>query len=321
MRKIAYPVGIGDYPGNALPGSPLDANKITELLQYHGIKDKTTGDQIVNFEIWDGRVDTDTERINDRLRQLFAMKSTEIDTALFYFSGHGHVENDKLYLVGKNGVPGKLGVCVPDLLKMADNSDVPKKIFILDCCFAGKAVYDGRDLANIGRNTIVMAACREGEYAKATVDMSIFTGLLTNALEGSAADVMGQVTMAGLHVRVTETMSKGIQSPVFVGNVHGFDPIRLVEPMVERHILKRACGYFPTWDYHYELHPSFDPEYNGIQDDGKKSIYADIKKLERAGLLLPDKYEFIHYEVKNGGSCSLTPLGRHYWLMNRNGLL
>ena len=60
------------------------------------------------------------------------------DTALFYFSGHGYVDELGGYIVTPDFSENDWGVSMNDILKIANNSkQIRNKIIILDCCYSG----------------------------------------------------------------------------------------------------------------------------------------------------------------------------------------
>lgn len=83
-----------------------------------------------------------------RLRKMFRPKvlcdglieecfSGDADTALLYYSGHGHIDAIGGYLVTPDYSDYDYGISLQDVLTIANNSRCKNKIIILDSCFSG----------------------------------------------------------------------------------------------------------------------------------------------------------------------------------------
>ena len=94
MRK-ALLVGINYYPNsNSLFGCVNDAYEVKSVLERNG-------DGSINFDVMLLTSDSEKDSINrgelkDSIEDLF---NSEVETALFYFAGHGHIEATGVYLL------------------------------------------------------------------------------------------------------------------------------------------------------------------------------------------------------------------------------
>ena len=126
MRK-ALVVGIDQYAQCPLNGCCNDADAVSKLLSKN---------------------ENDTPNFSVRLKKNVATKanlrqlveecfSGDADTALFYYSGHGHIDSVGGYLVTPDFTKYDYGVSLQDILTIANNSRCKDKIIILDSCYSG----------------------------------------------------------------------------------------------------------------------------------------------------------------------------------------
>ncbi|MFF5219103.1 HEAT repeat domain-containing protein [Micromonospora sp. NPDC000442] len=139
------------------------------------------------------------------INEFFRSASPE-DTVLFYFSGHGRSELQKLYLCGvdteRDLIPGT-AVGNDTINAILQHCVARTKILILDCCHGG--AFKGDNLAEqfAGRGRFVLTAAAATELAKdAELDgqPSPFTAALVDGLLGGASvDNDGNITLATLY--------------------------------------------------------------------------------------------------------------------------
>ncbi|WFE44106.1 HEAT repeat domain-containing protein [Verrucosispora sp. WMMD1129] len=147
------------------------------------------------------------------INEFFRSASPE-DTLLFYFSGHGRSELQKLYLCGvdteRDLIPGT-AVGNDTMNAILQQCVARTKIFILDCCDGG--AFKGDNLAEqfAGRGRFVLTAAAATELAKdAELDgqPSPFTAALVDGLLGGASvDNDGNVTLATLYDYLHATLT------------------------------------------------------------------------------------------------------------------
>jgi hypothetical protein len=116
------------------------------------------------------------------------------DILLFYYSGHGRVQNQQLFLCSKNTISGRLhstAISGSTLNAIVANSFAQAKIIILDCCFSGflreKGLTDS--VAGTGRYVIGAASATErATDGSLRGTASPFTRMLSEALVSKAKD-------------------------------------------------------------------------------------------------------------------------------------
>lgn len=320
--KKALVVGIDEYPGNPLSGCVTDASKISWLLE-------TNGDGSPNFDVnYKVNVQTKT-KLWELIEELF---SGESDIALLYFSGHGSDEAGG-YLVTPDATgKGNLGVSLTDVLNMANNSKSKNKIIILDCCFSGKLGQDplnNTERSIIGPGVTIMTASTHEQYAMEGPNSGggVFTNLLAQGLQGSAADISGNITPASLYSFVDQSLGAWEQRPVFKTNITKFLPVRMVEPKVPLTTLRKLAQYFNNSSDEFDLDPSFEFTNNPSVEHIYEEPYAkqenvdkfkELQALESVGLIEPVGAEHMYFAAMERKSCKLTALGLHYWRLAKD---
>ena len=204
MRR-ALLVGINEYGEKSLKGCVADAWRMFNVLSTHG-------DGSLNFEcllIASQKTDLDAQiqkakrddpnsiilkeritaaLIKKHLNNLFQEKA---DVALFYFSGHGTVNNLGGYLVTSDFERFNPGVSMPELITLANNASAEEVVIIIDCCHSGNL----GEIPALGNETTIL---REG--------VSILTGSASNQ---SSVEKNGGGLFTKCGLRVSKWGSKG----------------------------------------------------------------------------------------------------------------
>jgi uncharacterized caspase-like protein len=155
---------------------------------------------------------------------------------LFYFSGHGSVDDAGAYIVTTDCSPERPGLSLGWLRKEIESAS-GTVILILDCCHAGAAVLKStsplksltrgdidRTIENLPTGKLLIAACRAEETAAETpsIEHGVFTFFLLRGLNGEAANGQSKVTPTGLYDYVAGCLQgAGIQTPVLKGELSG----------------------------------------------------------------------------------------------------
>ncbi len=154
------------------------------------------------------------ERILAEVRE-YADRAEELDTFLFYFSGHGVLIGEEPALVAVADGKAARGI---EYLKIEDIQQVTagckshKKVMILDCCqsAAGKNQTNAgyKNLENLTRDWSILISSSPGEvsledhYSGKTTDdylqQGIFTASLVEGLHGGASGGSSSVSLADL---------------------------------------------------------------------------------------------------------------------------
>ncbi|MFR9543349.1 MAG: caspase family protein [Rikenellaceae bacterium] len=314
MRK-ALIVGIDYYQSSPLYGCVNDAHSMNSVLSRHG-------NRMINFEC---KLMTATSshdaitrgEIKDAVTELF---SQQVEVALFYFAGHGHVESTGGYLCASDALRGDDGLSLNDILTIANGSKASNKIIILDSCHSGIAgdIPTVPDVALLSEGTTILTASTKEQYASEDNGHGVFTSLLIDALSGGAANIMGEITPGSIYAHIDQALGAWEQRPVFKSNVKNFISLRKIEPLISLTDLRKIDHYFPTPGYTFNLNPSFEPNENGKSegmdkgDPDNTDIFAVLQKYNRLGLLVPNDSEHMWNAAIESKSCSLTALGEHY---------
>lgn len=314
MRK-ALVVGINYYQyGNALYGCVDDAHAVKAVLE-------TNADGSVNFDVklltGTGPSDIITRsQLKDSIAELF---STDDDIALFYFAGHGHLESVGGYLLSSDASRGDEGVSLAEICTFANRSEARNKIIILDSCHSGIAgTAPVAQVAELTEGMTILTASTKDEYASEDAEGGVFTRLLVDALNGSAANLVGEVTPGSVYAHVDKSLGQWSQRPVFKTNVKSFVCLRKIQPPIDLADLRRLTEFFPQRGYQFALDPTFEPEMRGREpgmpapDTENTRKFAVLQQYNRIGLLVPVDAPHMWHAAMESKACRLTGLGEHY---------
>ncbi|HKM13354.1 MAG TPA: caspase family protein [Candidatus Methanomethylophilaceae archaeon] len=316
--RKALVVGIDDYPGSRLYGCVSDANIIAKLLEKNY-------DGTPNFDVV---LKTDIETKAELMKAIKETFKSDVDCALFFFSGHGFVDSVSGYIVTPDYVEGDMGLSMSEITKIVNVSKCKNRIVILDCCHSGNmGNMDTGEITTIKEGVTILSACRSGEYAIEFDGRGLFTSLLSNALEGEASTLMGDVTPGAIYALVDRSLGPWDQRPVFKTNVSSFISLRKTSPPISRDVLSKITDYFATPDHQYILNPSFEYTNHPEEKHELKEPYAnednvkkfkDLQIMASAGLVKPVDENYMYYAAMKSKSCKLTVVGHHYWSLVKN---
>jgi len=315
MRK-ALIVGINYYEhGNSLFGCVDDAHAVKAVLERHG-------DGTINFDVqlFTGTGPSDTvtrSQIKDYIEKLF---SDDSEIALFYFSGHGHIESSGGYLLASDSSRGDEGVSLTEILAFANKSKAKNKIIILDSCHSGIAGTPpvSSENAILSEGLTILTASTKDQYATEENGRGVFTTLLVDALNGVAANILGEITPGSIYAYIDQSLGAWEQRPVFKTNVKSFVSLRKVQPAVQLDELRRITEFFPEPGYEFSLDPTFEPEMRGRSegmpnpDPENTRKFAILQKFNRVNLVVPVDAPHMWHAAMESKSCKLTVLGEHY---------
>lgn len=312
MRR-ALLVGIDAYPNAPLSGCVADARLMAEVLA-------TNDDGSPNFDCRlltapGGRV----ERFDLRkaLEQLFR---DEAEVALLHFSGHGTVNNLGGYLVTQDVRRYDEGVPMADVLTWANRSRVKEVVIFLDCCHSGAlGELPGIDNKAVLREGVsILTASRDSQLAVEQGGHGLVTSMVSDALRGGAADVCGNVSVAGVYAYVDQRLGPWDQRPLFKSHVSTLIPLRKCKPEIDLSILRALPQRFESPDYKLPLDPSYEPTAEPRHEEHER-VFSELQRLRSARLLVPVGEEHLYYAAVNSKACALTPLGKHYWHLAKAG--
>jgi hypothetical protein len=207
------------------------------------------------------------------------------------------------------------------LAKVAGSS-VREVVLILDCCFSGAAggMPQLATTAAALREGVSILTASRGDQVAVEWAHGVFSTFLGGALEGGAADVVGKVTIAGLYSYLDECFGPWDQRPSFKSNVDRLNELRRCAPAVPSSELREICEHFPAADHVFPLDPSYEPDAEP-RDPIHERAFATLQKYRAAKLLVPVGAEHMYFAALESKACRLTPLGRHYWQLAKDGRL
>lgn len=316
MRK-ALIVGINYYEhGSPLFGCVNDAHSVKSVLERHS-------DGSVNFDVKLLTSTGPSEAVSrsdlmDSIRALFNADDNEI--AIFYFAGHGHIETTGGYLLTSECKSGDDGLSLGDVLTLANKAKAKNKIIVLDSCHSGIAGNppSAEHAAHLSEGLTILTASTKEQYAKEETDSGVFTTLFVDALNGAAANLVGEITPGSVYAHIDQSLGSWDQRPVFKTNVTKFVSLRKVTPPIKLPELRRIIEFFPDPGFEFRLDPSFEPRSEGRSadmpppDPENNLKFAILQKYNRVNLVVPVDALHMWNAAMESKSCKLTVLGEHY---------
>jgi len=312
--KKALCVGINNYHSSPLKGCINDASAVATLLETHG-------DGSPNFDVM-LKTDVSTKaKLKEMITNLF---SGDCDTALFFFSGHGFLNEIGGYIVTPDYTRYDEGVSMNEILSLANLSKIKDKIVILDCCHSGAMGSPNLtgNASQLQEGISILTASRDDESSIEINGHGVFTNLLLDALQGGAADLRGHISPGGIYAFIDQALGAWDQRPVFKTNVTRFTSIRTVIPQVSIGTLRKLVDFFPSPQDEYNLDPSYevtnskDVKHTIIEPfakDENVEVFKKLQKLQSVGLVVPVDADYMYFAAMESKSCRLTSLGYHYW--------
>lgn len=320
MRK-ALIVGIDHYEHiGSLKGCVNDAHEVYSALARHS-------DGTINFPrpkllLSNGpESSVDRSELKEAARELFR---DEAEIALFYFSGHGYTEDTGGFLCTSDSSSGDDGLSLVELLTIANNSPATNKIIILDSCHSGAAAISssGGSQADIRDGVTILAASTATQYAMEIGGSGVFTSLLVDALQGAAANLIGDITPGSVYAHIDQSLGPWEQRPVFKTNVKMFVSLRRTNAPIPLADLQQLKVIFPAPEHQLQLDPSYEPERSADQekdpgipdpDPANTAIFKVLQNYVKVNLVRPVGAPHMYHAAMENKSCELTKLGEHYW--------
>lgn len=318
MRR-ALCIGIDDYPGAPLAGCVNDAQRIRDVVRCHD-------DRSPNFDCRSlvaavgGDADLSRAAVREGIAQLFADPA---DVALLYFAGHGTVNDLDGYLVTQDARRYDEGVAMSEILRLANASRAQEVVIILDCCYSG--VFGNppdidNSRASLREGVSVLTASRGDQPSVEEAGGGVFTSLVVDALGGGAADLLGQVTAPSIYAYVEAALGAWDQRPLFKSHLSRLVPIRKCAAPLDVRILRDLPTLFPLPAEPLPLDPSFEPTSPQAQPENTRQ-FDKLQALSRVHLVTPVGARHMYDAAMNSAGCKLTPSGRYYWRLARDGRL
>jgi hypothetical protein len=329
VRK-ALIVGIDHYRHiNALSGCVNDAYAVRQVLERNA-------DGSINFATPRVMVSTssaDTVERSELREAVGDLFKDDAEIALFYFAGHGYIETTGGYLCAGDCKSGDDGLSLSDVMHFANNSKARNKVVVLDSCHSGVAGASRHlsNVAEVAEGVTILTASGANQYAvENSGGGGIFTDLFVDALNGAAANLVGDISPGSVYAHIDQSLGSWSQRPVFKTNVKSFVSLRKVQPPLPTDELRRIAELFPTAGFELKLDPTYEPERS--VDDQKKptlpppdpahtAIFRILQNYNRVNLLVPMGAPHMWHAAMQSKSCRLTALGEHYRRLVAEGLL
>lgn len=320
MGKRALLVGIDTYDHfNDLSACVGDVTALAPPLATHD--DGTANFAVTTLVSTTARVDR-----SSLMRHVRQELASQTDMVLIYFAGHGAERAGDVILCTQEGNEHDEGVAFSALLGLINSSPIEEVIVILDCCFSGGAGSNpviGGELSYVRPGVAIVTASRHDEVAEEmpTVGQGRFSYFLRAALDGGAADVLGNVGVIGAYAYLRESFGAGEQSPTFKCNVAQLHRLRRCFPAVPHDEMMRLPEFFED-DPRFELRlsPAYEPT-SPPKDPVKEKTFGILQRFRAAKLVEPVAVPHMYDAAMKSRTCRLTPLGRHYRHLAERGLL
>lgn len=317
MRR-ALCVGIDEYPTGPLSGCVSDATRMEAVLSRHH-------DGAPNFDCLTllapiGSVHDIVTRpiFREQIERLFRDPA---DVALLYFAGHGTVNDLDGYLATQDAARFDEGVSLTDLLTRANDSHAREVVILLDSCFSGalgNPPVAHNERAVLREGVSILTASRGDQPSVETRGGGLFTSLVVDALAGGAANILGSVSAPAIYDYVEAALGAWDQRPLFKAHVSKLIELRSCAPPIERRILRRLPELFPLPAEDFQLDPSFERT-SAVANDANVAIFADLQALNKVHLATPVGEGHMYDAAIQSRACQLTPSGRYYWRLARDG--
>jgi Caspase domain len=315
MRR-ALCVGIDGYSFGDLTGCVSDAEHLAAVLRRHD-------DGSPNFDVRELKAPSGSTAVVTRsaLREAIGdLFKHPADLALLSFSGHG-AENDLGgYLVTQDARPFDPGVWMMEVIDMANRSKSDEVVILLDCCHSGHLgnmpVVDNTK-AMLREGVSILTASRGTQVSVEVGGGGVFTSLVVDALSGGAADILGNVSAAGIYAFVEAALGAWDQRPLFKAHAAQVIPLRRCVPAVDIVIIRELPLLFPLPAEDFPLTPEYERS-SQTKDDAKVLIMDKLQALNRVHLVVPVDSPHMFDAAMQTKACRLTAAGRYYWRLAKD---
>lgn len=319
MRK-ALVVGIDFYRNIvSLHGCVNDARSVAAVLARHGDEQALKNFEVTSLLSTGSATAVTRGQLKSAIERLFADDS---EIALLYFAGHGYIDKSGGYLCCADSTAGDDGLPLSLVMALASRSRALNKVVVLDSCHSGvagtHALHDG--WSELSEEITILCASTPEQYATEENGSGVFTNLFVDALQGAAANLVGEITPGAIYAHIDQSLGGWAeQRPMFKTNVKRFVSLRRVHPPLLVSELRRITEFFSAPGCEFPLDPSFEPERCGNGDahlpppvPRNTSRFAILQKFNRVNLVVPVDAPHMWHAAMQSKSCRLTLLGEHY---------
>jgi uncharacterized caspase-like protein len=325
--RKALIVGIDHYDQiQPLSGAVNDAYSVKAALERHADGTLNFAQPRLMTAAGPGTAVSRTE-LREAVEELF---KGDAEISLLYFSGHGYIDGAGGYLCASDCASGHDGLSLSEVLAFANSSPAKNKVIILDSCHSGVAGTNqvAAQVAEIKEGVTILTASTAEQYAMESGGSGVFTSLLVDALNGAAANLVGDVTPGSVYAHIDQSLGPWAQRPVFKTNIKKFVSLREADAPIELVKLQRLTVLFDEPTTQLQLDPGYEPERPGSEDDSfpppdpaKNADFAVLQALVRLNLVRPVDAPHMWHAAMQSKACELTVLGQHYWKLVKQDLI
>lgn len=317
MRR-ALCVGIDQYPGSPLRGCVNDATRLATVLSKNHDDSPNFDCKLLVAPVGEPNDVVTRAILRQHVQQLF---KDPADVALFFFAGHGTVNDLGGYLVTQDVKQYDEGVPLQEVLKLANDSKVQEVVVLLDSCFSGSmgnAPAIDNSKAVLREGISILTASRGDQESFESGGGGVFTSLVLDALDGGAANLLGSVSAPGIYAFVEAALGAWDQRPLFKAHVSKVIELRCCTPPIDPAILRHIPVLFPLPAEDLPLDPSWEPTSEN-PNAGNTTRFGELQALNRVHLVTPIGTAHMYDAAIQSTGCRLTLLGRHYWRLAKDG--
>ena len=314
--NVALCVGINYYAfAGRLEECVKDARNMTNALKKNG--DGSPNFEVLSMYVRDEETAITRAKLSTYVEKLF---EKNVETALFYFSGHGATDDHGSYLCTSETMEIQDGLSMETLMNIVRKSNARNKVIILDTCHSGKmgCMTGMPDCAVLPENTTILAACEANDVSYE----GVFTPLVVEALNGGAANLVGEVTPGSVYSYVDRALGVWFQHPMFKANIDTFVCLRKAKPPIEPEKLRMITEIFQDPDADLPLDPSYEEDKHHskevTRDPEHEAVFKILRKYAALNLVEPVGEEFMYWAAVNSKACRLTAQGKYYWKLVRD---
>ncbi|TDK85159.1 caspase family protein [Mycolicibacterium mucogenicum] len=325
--RKALIIGIDHYDQiQSLSGAVNDAHSVKAALERHADGTLNFAQPRLMTATGPGAAVSRTE-LREAVQELF---KDDAEISLLYFSGHGYIDGAGGYLCASDCASGHDGLSLNEVLTFANSSPAKNKVIILDSCHSGVAGTNpvAEQVAEIKEGVTILTASTAEQYAMESGGSGVFTSLLVDALNGAAANLVGDVTPGSVYAHIDQSLGPWAQRPVFKTNIKKFVSLREADAPIELVKLQQLTVLFNQPTVELQLDPSYEPERTGNEDDSvpppdpaKNADFAVLQELVKVNLVRPVGAPHMWHAAMQNKGCELTVLGQHYWKLVKQDLI
>lgn len=325
--RKALIIGIDHYDQiRSLSGAVNDAHSVKAALERHADGTLNFAQPRLMTATGPGAAVSRTE-LREAIQELF---KDDAEISLLYFSGHGYIDGAGGYLCASDCVSGHDGLSLNEVLTFANSSPAKNKVIILDSCHSGVAGANpvAEQVAEIKEGVTILTASTAEQYAMESGGSGVFTSLLVDALNGAAANLVGDVTPGSVYAHIDQSLGPWAQRPVFKTNIKKFVSLREADAPIELVKLQQLTVLFNEPTTQLQLDPSYEPERTGNEDDSvpppdpaNNADFAVLQEFVKVNLVRPVGAPHMWHAAMQHKACELTVLGQHYWKLVKQDLI